>query len=419
VALEKYEKYSVADFDKNLTRYLGQVGLAEIDTQRCLGEFSGGQQQKIALAAILAARQDLILLDEPTNSLDEASINTLENHINNSPAAFVTVSHDRRFLRSTATRIIELLGERGMRQYNLGYDEYINARTKEKMAEQNRFEQFKTEKKRLQKAAKEARIKANSAASTKAKNDGDKLNANYRKERATVSLGKEARSINSRIDNLDVIVRPEEDFSLDFEISGLTDKKSSGINIEDLLIKYDNGKKIGPVNFNIQIGDRVALLGDNGVGKTSILRALVNQSTGEISGKITINEKVEVTYIDQNQSLPLPRQDALENLQNLTNGVPLHDQIILLLKFGIKKTTLKTTPVNKMSGGERMKILLAAAAANKSDMIILDEPTNNLDIPTIQGLAEALSKYKGGLLVVTHDREFLKELKITKTVSLD
>jgi macrolide transport system ATP-binding/permease protein len=417
--VEKMNKLDVNGFDTNLHWALGRVGLSAIDGGRKIGEFSGGQQQKIALAAILASKQDLIMLDEPTNSLGEEGLIILEKFINESPATFLVVSHDRRFLRNISTRIIELLGKDGVRQYNLGYDEYVDARKKDKESEEARYERFQTEKKRLQKSVREAQVKANNAGANRQKSDNDKLGSNFRKEKAGVKLGQNAKNIQGKMDRMEFIDRPGKDFSLYFDMPVESTKKTSGINVEELTIKYDNGVEIGPFSFDVRIGDRVLLMGNNGVGKSSILKAISGVNKGKISGEITTNIATKSIYIDQEQTLPYPDKTALENLELMTGGVPKHELITALVQFGIDKNTLQITPVSQLSGGERMKVLLVATKLNRAGILIMDEPTNNLDIPTVEGLSSALKTFTGAIVVVSHDREFLDELHITKSIEIN
>ena len=148
--------------------------MRDINPERRLDTFSGGQRTRIALAAIFASRYDLILLDEPTNNLDDNGVALLEDFISNSPVSFLIVSHDRRFLRNATKQIIELVGNKGINKYNLGYDEYIKARAKDRQAMINRYEQYEKEKKRLRRVARDAKIRANSAGSNRKKSDGDK-----------------------------------------------------------------------------------------------------------------------------------------------------------------------------------------------------------------------------------------------------
>ena len=417
-ALERYDKFEVASFDTNLEKALRGAGIASIDTNKEIGNFSGGQRTRIALAAVFASRYDVVLLDEPTNNLDEKGVVVLEKFIEGSNASFLMVSHDRRFLRNATSRIIELMGgDQGVRQYGLGYDEYIEAREKAKQATFDRYEQYEKEKKRLERAAKAARVKANSAGSNRSNADNDKLTAHFRKEKAASGLAGTASSISTRLRRLEEPERPEEDVSLSFLFSEQATKKLNLLSVINLEVDYGNGQKIGPISLNIRSGDKVLLTGENGAGKTSIIRGIMNMAPVS-SGDVHANKDAGLIYIDQNQTLPLPNVSALDNLRHLAPSLELHDAINLLIRFNLKKDTLQTTPGAELSGGERAKVLLAGVAANDAGLLILDEPTNNLDIPTIEALEIALRNYTGGVLLVSHDRDFVKNIGITETISV-
>jgi ATPase subunit of ABC transporter with duplicated ATPase domains len=417
-ALERYDKFEVASFDTNLEKALRGAGIASIDTNKEIGNFSGGQRTRIALAAVFASRYDVVLLDEPTNNLDEKGVVVLEKFIEGSNAAFLMVSHDRRFLRNATSRIIELMGgDQGVRQYGLGYDEYVEAREKAKQATFDRYEQYEKEKKRLERATKAARVKANSAGSNRSNADNDKLTAHFRKEKAASGLAGTASSISTRLRRLEEPERPEEDVSLSFLFSEQATKKLNLLSVINLEVDYGNGQKIGPISLNIRSGDKVLLTGENGAGKTSIIRGIMNMAPVS-SGDVHANKDAGLIYIDQNQTLPLPNVSALDNLRHLAPSLELHDAINLLIRFNLKKDTLQTTPGAELSGGERAKVLLAGVAANDAGLLILDEPTNNLDIPTIEALEIALRNYTGGVLLVSHDRDFVKNIGITETISV-
>ena len=418
-ALERYDKFEVSSFDANLVKALKRADIATIDTNKEIGNFSGGQRTRIALAAVFASRYDVVLLDEPTNNLDEKGVVVLEKFIQGSNASFLMVSHDRRFLRNATSRIIELMGgDQGVRQYGLGYDEYVEAREKAKQATFDRYEQYEKEKKRLTKAAKAARLKANSAGSNRSSSDNDKLTAHFRKEKAASGLASAASSISTRLGQLDEPERPEEDVSLKFLFKEQLGKKLNLLSVSNLEVDYGDGQKIGPVSFGVRSGDKVLLHGDNGSGKTSIIRAIMRDV--EVAfGSAHLNKDAGVIYIDQNQTLPLLHGSALDNIRYLAPKLELHDAINLLIRFNIDKNVIQTTPGAELSGGERAKILLAGIAANNAALLVLDEPTNNLDIPTIEALEAALKNYEGGVLLVSHDRDFVKNIGTTETISIN
>ena len=417
-ALDKYTRYEVGNFEYNLENSLNRAGLSNIDINKEIGSFSGGQKTRIALAALLSAKYDVMLLDEPTNSLDEQGIVILEKFIGRSKSAFVMVSHDRRFLRNATNRIIELIGGNdGVRQYMLGYDEYIEARGTQKNAEIKRYQDQEKEKKRIQNAAKESKIRANSGGS-KSKSDNDKMNNNFRGEKAGSKMSRAASSLVTRLGQMELVDEPKEDISLDFSIDHESDKKKTLIDIKDFTVKYDNRTRVlGPLSLKLDVGEKIAITGDNGVGKSSLLKGIIG-SLGVNTGERYLSDPDSMVYIDQLQSVPLRDKPALDNILELAPDLERHEAINLLLKFNLSKENLSQTPAINLSGGERAKILLASIVAKKANLLILDEPTNNLDIPTIEALEKAIKTYKGGILVVSHDRDFLINIGIHNKIML-
>ena len=417
-ALEQYEKFEVANFDATIKKALSRATLRDINPERRLDTFSGGQRTRIALAAIFASRYDLILLDEPTNNLDDNGVALLEDFISNSPVSFLIVSHDRRFLRNATKQIIELVGNKGINKYNLGYDEYIKARAKDRQAMINRYEQYEKEKKRLRRVVRDAKIRANSAGSNRKKSDGDKLNEHFRKERASSNLASASSGAESRLQQLDEPERVEDEIAIKFTFDEVSSKKCSLVSVRSLSISHDGKKIIGPVTFNVRPSDRILIQGENGSGKSSLLNLIMDNSLSYRSGEVIKNENVKTIYMNQSQTLPLENSSPLDNLRHLSPELELHDAINTLIRFGLDKRTISSTRAADLSGGERAKVLLAAMSTSSPDLIILDEPTNNLDIPTIEALELALNRYRGGVVVVSHDRDFVENIGITKKIKI-
>jgi putative ABC transporter, ATP-binding protein len=417
-ALEQYEKFEVANFDATIKKALSRATLRDINPERRLDTFSGGQRTRIALAAIFASRYDLILLDEPTNNLDDNGVALLEDFISNSPVSFLIVSHDRRFLRNATKQIIELVGNKGINKYNLGYDEYIKARAKDRQAMINRYEQYEKEKKRLRRVARDAKIRANSAGSNRKKSDGDKLNEHFRKERASSNLASASSGAESRLQQLDEPERVEDEIAIKFTFDEVSSKKCSLVSVRSLSISHDGKKIIGPVTFNVRPSDRILIQGENGSGKSSLLNLIMDNSLSYRSGEVIKNENVKTIYMNQSQTLPLENSSPLDNLRHLSPELELHDAINTLIRFGLDKRTISSTRAADLSGGERAKVLLVAMSTSSPDLIILDEPTNNLDIPTIEALELALNRYRGGVVVVSHDRDFVENIGITKKIKI-
>lgn len=417
-ALEQYEKFEVANFDATIKKALSRATLRDINPERRLDTFSGGQRTRIALAAIFASRYDLILLDEPTNNLDDNGVALLEDFISNSPVSFLIVSHDRRFLRNATKQIIELVGNKGINKYNLGYDEYIKARAKDRQAMINRYEQYEKEKKRLRRVARDAKIRANSAGSNRKKSDGDKLNEHFRKERASSNLASASSGAESRLQQLDEPERVEDEIAIKFTFDEVSSKKCSLVSVRSLSISHDGKKIIGPVTFNVRPSDRILIQGENGSGKSSLLNLIMDNSLSYRSGEVIKNENVKTIYMNQSQTLPLENSSPLDNLRHLSPELELHDAINTLIRFGLDKRTISSTRAADLSGGERAKVLLAAMSTSSPNLVVLDEPTNNLDIPTIEALELALNRYRGGVIVVSHDRDFVENIGTTKKIKI-
>ena len=342
----------------------------------------------------------------------------LEDFISNSPVSFLIVSHDRRFLRNATKQIIELVGNKGINKYNLGYDEYIKARAKDRQAMINRYEQYEKEKKRLRRVARDAKIRANSAGSNRKKSDGDKLNEHFRTERASSNLASASSGAESRLQQLDEPERVEDEIAIKFTFDEVSSKKCSLVSVRSLSISHDGKKKIGPVTFNVRPSDRILIQGENGSGKSSLLNLIMDNSLSYRSGEVIKNENVKTIYMNQSQTLPLENSSPLDNLRHLSPELELHDAINTLIRFGLDKRTISSTRAADLSGGERAKVLLAAMSTSSPDLIILDEPTNNLDIPTIEALELALNRYRGGVVVVSHDRDFVENIGITKKIKI-
>lgn len=420
-AAERLGKFGVTNFEETLVKSLRTAGLSKEIAERNIGLLSGGQRTRVALAAIMASRHDVILLDEPTNNLDLEGVSILESYIKKSKAAFLMVSHDRRFLRNTTQRIIELLGdERGVNQYGLGYDEYIEARELAYTGEKKRYIEHQLTVKSLEASARAKRAQATSAERTQSKaKDNDKLTRNYRGGRAATHLAGQKRGIEARIQRLknEAPHKPQEpvvlEFSFDHEDSG----NKRLLELKNITITYNESTTIGPVTLSLSSNDRLAITGANGTGKSTILKAAMGKVKPS-DGEVFLRSDLNIVYIDQDQSLPLPTSTAVKNLLELAPAINREDAIHLLIKLNFDIDEIDTTPVRNMSGGERAKILLASIIAKKASLLILDEPTNNLDIPTIEALQDALQSYRGAILIVSHDRDFLDALNIDTVIPL-
>ena len=366
-------------FENKINEVLLKLGL---NPNTKLSALSGGWLRKAALARALVCDPDVLLLDEPTNHLDVEAIEWLENFLLDFQGSIVFISHDRSFIRKMATRIVDL--DRGQLQSYLGnYDLYLTTKEENLRVEALQNELFD---KRL--AQEEVWIRQGIKA-RRTRNEGrvralKAMREERRQRRDVMGIAKLQLDTSSRSGK---IVFEMEDVS--YEIAGKT------------LLK--------DFSTTILRGDKIALVGVNGCGKTTFIKLLL----GEIqptSGKIRCGTKLEIAYFDQYRADLDPEKTVMDNVadgkQDIeVNGVKRH--VLGYLQDFLFPPKRAMTPVKALSGGERNRLLLAKLLLKPNNLLILDEPTNDLDVETLELLEEILTDYQGTLLIVSHDRQFI------------
>ena len=372
-----------ATSEADAEKVLGGLGFQASDMKRLTDEFSGGWQMRIELAKMLLRRPDLMLLDEPTNHLDIESILWLETWLFNYPGMVIVISHDRRFLDNVTNRTAEIvLGK--IHDYKVAYTKYVELSADRRELAQNAYENQQ----RLI-TDRERTITRFMAKATKTKM---------------------AQSMQKQLDKMERIEIDDMDTSTmklrfpDAPRSGEVTAK-----VEHLTKRYGAIKVLENVDLQMLRGERVAFVGQNGQGKTTLAKILVGQETAT-SGKATLGHNVTVGYYAQNQAETLnPKITLLQTLeQNCPEEMRTKVRSILgAFLFSGKDVDKK---VSALSGGERARLALASMLLRPFNLLLLDEPTNHLDMLSKDVLKQALSDYNGTLLIVSHDREFLSGL---------
>nr|WP_255654668.1 ATP-binding cassette domain-containing protein [Alishewanella maricola] len=354
----------------------------EMDGNNSLATLSGGWLRKAALARALIAKPDILLLDEPTNHLDVAAINWLEQFLLSFGGAIIFISHDRAFIRALATRIIDL--DRGQLTSHPGnYQEYLDRKQKMLEDEQQHNSLFD---KRL--AEEEVWIRQGIKA-RRTRNEG--------RVRALKALRQERAARVEQLGKVDFnIEQAARSGKLVFETKALSHAFSGKAVLNDL-------------DLLVMRGDRIALLGPNGVGKSTLIKLLLGDYQQD-SGEIKRGTNLEVAYFDQHRmalDLNATVQDNVaDGKQEITqNGQTRH--VLSYLQDFLFPPLRARTPVRALSGGEKNRLLLAKLFARPSNLLILDEPTNDLDVETLELLEDILQQYQGTVLLVSHDREFV------------
>lgn len=356
--------------------------LLELDPDKRLCELSGGWVRRAALARALVADPDVLLLDEPTNHLDVEAITWLEDLLLNFKGSIIFISHDRSFIRKMATRIVDL--DRGkLVSYPGNYDLYLETKAEELRVEALQNELFD---KKL--AQEEVWIRQGIKA-RRTRNEG--------RVRALKKLREERRNRRE--------VQGTAKIQLD------TTARSGKIVFEVENASYEIEGKTLLKNFSttIQRGDKIALVGANGCGKTTFIKLLLGELQ-PTSGSIRCGTKLEVAYFDQYRAELDLEKTVMDNVadgkQDIeVNGVKRH--VLGYLQDFLFPPKRAMTPVKALSGGERNRLLLAKLLLKPNNLLILDEPTNDLDVETLELLEELLADYQGTLLIVSHDRQFI------------
>jgi len=355
-----------------------------------MNELSGGWRRRVALAKALVQKPDLLLLDEPTNHLDIATIKWLEDRVYSYPGAVIFITHDRAFLQRLATRIVEI-DRAKLTNWPGNYDDYL--RRKDKALEDEATANARFDKKLEEE---EAWIRQGI------------------KARRTRNEGR-ARALMKMREEREQRVSPEARARIYIEEAEQSGRKV--IRAKNVSYGYGGEPLIEGFSIKIMRGDRIGLIGNNGVGKTTLLRLLLGQLEPQ-NGTIKHGTNLEIGYFDQlRQTLDLEKSVAYNVGEGRTyirlNGKDRH--VVGYLKGFLFSPKRSQTPVKALSGGERNRVILAKLFTRPANLLVLDEPTNDLDIETLEVLEQKLCEYNGTLIVVSHDREFLDNV-VTSTI---
>jgi ATP-binding cassette subfamily F protein uup len=361
-----------------------------LPAEKMMSELSGGWRRRVALASALVQKPDLLLLDEPTNHLDIATINWLEDRLHSWPGAVLFITHDRAFLQRLATRILEI-DRAKLTSWPGSYDNFLIR--KEKALEDENVSNAKFDKKLAQE---EVWIRQGIKA-RRTRNEG--------RARALVKMRDERAQ------------RVKSDGQARIYIEEAEQSGRKVIRAKNVTYRYDDQPLIEDFSIKIMRGDRIGLIGNNGVGKTTLLRLLLGDISPQ-SGTIKHGTNLEIGYFDQlRQTLELDKSVAHNVGDGRTyikmNGKERH--IVGYLKGFLFSPKRAMTPVKALSGGERNRVILAKLFTQPANLLVLDEPTNDLDVETLEVLENKLTEYSGTLIVVSHDREFLDNV-VTSTV---
>ena len=382
---ERYMMMGAENYEAEIERTLTGLGFVRSDFDRPTSEFSGGWRMRIELAKILLRRPDVLLLDEPTNHLDIESIQWLERFLQQSAKAVVLVSHDRAFINNVTNRTLEITCGH-VTDYKVKYDEYVTLRAERREQQIRAYENQQKEIADIKDFIERFRYKPTKAV-----------------------------QVQSRIKQLEKIVPIEIDeidnSALHLKFPPCLRSGDYPVICEDVEKKYGDHTVFSGVNLTIKRGEKVAFVGKNGEGKSTLVKCIMDEIP--FTGNLKVGHNVQIGYFAQNQAQMLDGElTVFETIDNVARGevrLKIND-ILGAFMFGGEASDKK---VKVLSGGERSRLAMIRLLLEPVNLLILDEPTNHLDMPSKDVLKEAIKAFDGTAIVVSHDREFLDGL-VTK-----
>ncbi len=358
---------------------LTQLGIT--DLQQKMGELSGGQRKRVALAGVLVRPSDLLILDEPTNHMDNATVAWLEQQLLKRKGALLMVTHDRYFFDRVVNRTLEIDNGKGY-LYTGNYSLFLEKREERRIAEASAAQ---------------------------------KLRNIYRRELAWISRGAEARRTKKK-DRVERFAQIEAEVKnvqteASLEMSSVSSRLGKTvIELENVGMVYNGLDYIKNFSYILLRNDRVGIVGPNGAGKSTLMDIIAGR-LAPTSGSITVGQTVKIGYFSQHSEFPDSSQKVLEYIKEANNYIETADgsriSAAQMLERFLFPPELQWVPVNKLSGGEKRRLYLLRVLMTAPNVLLLDEPTNDLDIPTLSVLEDYLDSFAGAVIAVSHDRYFL------------
>ena len=376
----KFESLNGYNYEVELKNVFFHFQFTQEDLKKQLCEFSSGQKTRIALVKLLLSKPDVLLLDEPTNHLDLESIEWLENYIQHYPSAVILVSHDRMFLDHVIDEVIEIEFGRTTR-YVGNYSHYVKAKEEYLIKNHDAYIRQQQEIQRLETLIEKFRYKKNKAAFAKSK--------------------------QKYLDRMDRIEDSKSDQSM-MKAAFSSFRKGGKQVLEVDLLKVGYDTVLSDVSFTLMQHQRMGIVGRNGIGKSTLIKTLVNQIPS-LGGQFRFGHQIDIGYFDQESAQMSSDKNVLDELWDENTEATQTEIRNTLASFLFTQDEV-FKDVSNLSGGEKVRLALAKLMMDHDNLLILDEPTNHLDIPSKEALEKALENYDGTLLFVSHDRMFLKKM---------
>ncbi|MCO5176794.1 MAG: ATP-binding cassette domain-containing protein [Thermomicrobiales bacterium] len=403
---EQFERAGGYEIDHQIEIVIDGLGLGDLDRQRQFASLSGGEQERVLLATLLLRSPDLLLLDEPTNHLDFDALGWLENYLSTYPGAILAVSHDRAFLNTTATRIIEIDERtRTASQYVGNYDEFAEQHERERA---EWVAQYAAQQDEIHELRRAMRVTSRQVAPNRAPRDPDKTAYDFKAGRIDIAIARGVRAAEERLRRIesDAIEKPPSTLRILPRFDVATLRSAEVIAATNLRQEWDGKVILDDLSFVVGAGDRIVIVGPNGAGKTTLLNIIAGRAA-PTGGEVHVARDVLLGYLDQAADLSAESGCVLDVYRH---GLDLDQQTAIdeLIRYGLFTIEDIWKSVSVLSAGERRKLQLARLLAEHPTVLLLDEPTNHLSFDVLSRLEHALLEYPGPLICVSHDRWFIE-----------
>lgn len=377
----RFEQLEGYQYESKIKTVLHGLNFTESDFDKPINDFSGGQKTRLSLAQMLLNEPDLLLLDEPTNHLDLETTKWLEDYLKYFKGAIVIISHDRYFLDKIVTQIYDVaLGD--VKRYVGNYEQFIEQRDQ---YYEKRMQEYEKQQEEIQ-----------------------KLENFVEKNITRASTSGMAKSRRKTLEKMERIDKPMIDArSANIQFGFERNTGNDVMHIRDLKIGYDS-PITQPINIEVFKGDHIAVIGPNGVGKTTLIKTIANKQD-KLAGEITFGANLQIGYYDQKQAEFKSNKTILDYVWDQYSHMNEKDVRAVLGRFLFVQEDVKKI-INDLSGGEKARLQLALLMLQKDNVLILDEPTNHLDIDSKEMLEQALKHFEGTIIFVSHDRYFINQL---------
>lgn len=379
--ISKYEYLGGYTYKKEYEVALKKFGFSESDKDKLLSEFSGGQLTKLSLVKLLLSKPDLLILDEPTNHLDINTIEWLEDYLKNYNKSIIIVSHDRMFLDNVCNVIYDI--EYGtLKRYSGNYTYFVNKKHEDYLKQERDYETQQKEIKRLQAIADRFR---------------------YKPSKASMAMSK-----LKQIERMVKIDKPQKENNRTFKTNFSPNHESyrDVLKVKNLSIGYD--KELSRVTFNVERKDKLGIIGENGIGKSTLLKTIMG-FISPLGGKYTFGDKVNIGYFSQQLDNIDPSKTIYEEIDNAFPSMSPTEIRSLLGAFDFHGDEVFKN-ISSLSGGEKVRVSLCKILNSRPNVLILDEPTNHLDIINKNTIEKMLKEYNGTIIMVSHDRYLIKNV---------